>query len=582
MEYWHDLSRLESREQLITALGIPAALFDAILAFEPPIIGCPVSDPTITTEIGIPLFIRHDIPKKNKTRGNRTVWEPLLNKSHYKALARRLGSFFRLKLDQYPHDSVYGYMSGRNIRENAKAHTGHRVLLSIDIQDFFPSITTESVCRLFQSLGVNATVSGLLSRFLTIGTTLPLGFPTSPIISNAIALPIDLELKALADLIDATYTRYADDLSFSSNGKIPDVEEVRAILGSNGFKIADAKTRQSKIGQAHYVTGLSISDPLRPHVPRERKHSLRRELYFARKFGLADHLRHRGVNDDSVIQQEINRIDGFVKFVAHHEPRMAADLKTGWREILLANGAKPSFTPRGQYRAPFYIFIDEAEYVKTGHKILALGMTVTQHAQELISQTSEVLSSARADLWAAGNTEILLKKGLHFSDATEDLRLEYVKRLAAMPFEGYVAFAPCKSPADYEATYLRLLSALIPRRLMAAESQFVFIYCEENSKISRDEAKAKIQRAFDDLKASNNRHPKGFAVEFVSKPNLGISAPDFLLGVLGTYLRSEPSPLGKPEPRERLMFERLRDKYRLILDVETWTEYSRRRPIEPW
>jgi hypothetical protein len=67
----------------------------------------------------------------------------------------------------------------------------------------------------------------------------------------------------------------------------------------------------------------------------------------------------------------------------------------------------------------------------------------------------------------------------------------------------------------------------------------------------------------------------------VSKPHL-ISAPAFLLGVLGRYLRSGPAPAGAPGPRERLMFERLRDKYRLILDLSGWTEYSRRRPIAPW
>tara|TARA_R110000868_G_scaffold141226_3_gene357522 strand:+ start:2463 stop:2939 length:477 start_codon:yes stop_codon:yes gene_type:complete len=151
-----------------------------------------------------------------------------------------------------------------------------------------------------------------------------------------------------------------------------------------------------------------------------------------------------------------------------------------------------------------------------------------------------------------------------------------------MRFEGYVAFAEYDGPLDYEETYLRLLGAVIERRLKAAESQFAYLYFEKNNKVSAGAIEALVQSAFDRLKARDDRRPAGFGVEMVSKPHLGISAPDFLLGVLGRYLKSKPAAPRKPEPRERLLFERLRDKYRLILDLTTSTEYSRRRPILPW
>src|SRR5207247_712321 len=91
-----------------------------------------------------------------------------------------------------------------------------------------------------------------------------------------------------------------------------------------------------------------------------------------------------------------------------------------------------------------------------------------------------------------------------------------------------------------------------------------------------------VERVHDELKKRNDRHPRAYGIGFVSKPNLAVSVPDFLLGVLGKYLQSKAAPAGKPELRDRLLFERLRDKYRLILDVNSWTEYSRRRPIMPW
>lgn len=436
--------------------------------------------------------------------------------------------------------------------------------------------------QLFCSLGVEPGIAKLLGRFVTPGGDLALGLPTSPVISNAIALPIDLDLERLASKSNSTYSRYADDLSFSGEGVLPDIAEIADILAREGFELASAKTRRSKIGQAHYVTGLSISDPVRPHVPRKAKHSLRQELFYAAKHGLDDHFRHRGVNDSSIVQAEVNRLDGMIKFVAHHEPGKAAELKRQWADILRQSGMKPSFAPKNQHRAAFHLYVDEAEFRRDGRNVLALAMAVTQHPDQIITESREVLAAALEDLWQAGNLEAIERKGLHFADATEDLRLAYVKRLATLPFEGFVAFAEYADPSDYEPAYLRLLTALLPRRLKAAESKAANLYFEENDKVSQDAVKACVKSAHDELRETNDRHPLVYGVAFVSKPHLAVSVPDFLLGVLGKYLQSKPAAAGRPQPRDRLMFERLRDKYRLILDLDPWTEYSRRRPIEPW
>lgn len=583
MTFRADFRRIASRDMLIAAIGTDQATFDAILSFEPPPRRQPGPvDPDVIQVVGIPLFFRHDIPKRNRAGGFRTVWEPALAKQEYKALAQRLESFFRLALPGFPQDAAYGYRPGRNIRENAAAHTGHARLLTVDLESFFPSISVDRVAQLFERVGVQPAIAESLAQFVTIGGSLPLGLPTSPVISNAIAVPLDIACQALVEGTGVTYTRYADDLSFSGDADLPDIDVIRRIIEVEGFVLAEHKTRRSRIGQAHFVTGLSISDPAQPHVPRKKKRSLRQELYYAGKFGLSDHLRHRGINDVRVIQQEVNRIDGTVRFVAHHEPEKASRLRTAWKDLLTAEGLKPSFAPRGQHRAPFYLFIDEAEFERDGHQILALGIVVTQHASHMASAGSEVLIAAMQDMYAAGDAEALAKRGLHNADATEDIRFEYVKRLAGTRFEGYVAFADYENPQAYEHTYLRLLGAMIARRLMAAESQFAMIYCERNDKVSTAKIEALIQQSQADLKARDDRRPYSVFVEFVSKPHLGISAPDFLLGILGKYLRSKAAASGKPEPRDRLMFERLRDKYRLILDVPNWIEYSRRRPIVPW
>lgn len=586
MTFPADFRRVTTREALIIAIGTDQDTFDAILAFDPPSREAQIEAaercPRSASISDIPIFLRHDVPKRNRKRGFRTLWEPLLAKLEYRTLARRLETFFQIALPGYPHPAAYGYRSGRNIRENAEAHAGHARLLTVDLQEFFPSISTGRIALLLSELGIVPEVADLLARFVTIGGGLPLGLPTSPVISNAVALPLDIACEALANSCGAVYTRYADDLSFSSHADLPDLDALRQIIEAQDFMLAEQKTRRSKIGQAHYVTGLSVSDPAQPHVPRARKRRLRQELYYAGKFGIADHLRHCGINDARVIQRQVNRLDGTVRFVAHHEPAMAARLKTGWRAALQAESMKASFVPRGQHRAPFYLFVDEAEFNRDGRPILALGMTVSQHGPRMATEAGQVLQAALADMYLDGNMEALQKRGLHFADATEDLRIEYIKRLAGLRFEGYVAFAEYDAPQQYEETYLRLLGAMIERRLKAAESQFAFLYFEQTDKVSAAKVKALVQRSFDDLKARDDRRPAAFGVQMVSKPHLGISAPDFLLGVLGRYLKSKPAAPGKPEPRDRLMFERLRDKYRLILDVTTWTEYSRRRPIHPW
>jgi hypothetical protein len=578
----YDLSRLRTRRQLALALGTNEQMLEFVLAFQPPPDPVPKAGTEGALVFWIPAFLQHKIPKRNKSRGIRLAWEPTLLKAEYKKLGRYLGKFFHYKLDQFPHSATFGYVGGRNIKGNAQAHCGHKHLLVVDIEAFFPSITRTRVEALFLECGFSDEMAELLGRLLTIEDALPLGLPTSPVISNAIFLQADRDLTKLAQCYEATYTRYSDDLSFSGDGALPEVGEVAAILENYGFRLAASKMRRSRRGQAHFVTGLSISEPDQPHAPRKKKRRLRQELYYAQKFGLRDHLARMGVNDERVVQEQINRLDGTVKFIAHHEPALALRLRPQWTHVLQEAMAKPSYAPRNQSGVPFYIAIDEAEYAPPSGKVLALGLSVSQHPDRLLSMANDVLQDTLSDLWAAGDQAAIEKRGLHFNDATPDLRLRYVEALQIMPFEGYVVMGPLNTFSDYEATYLRLLQAVIKRRLMAAESQFVQFVIEKNSKVSELKVRSLIQNAVNELKLEKNRGPRFAHVEFVAKPNLGVSVPDFLLGILGDYLKSKSAAPGRPEPRDRLLFERLRDKYRLILDVEPWTEYSRRRPILPW
>jgi hypothetical protein len=589
MHFRYDLTLLKSRQELVDFIGIDEVIFDKVLSFDPNAPPAPNDPPAQSFEewgtrpLHIPLFARHRIPKKNWRRGYRIVWEPTSLKSEYKALARRINNFLSYRVDGFPHPRVFGYVRGRNIRENAICHCGNHYLVSIDLKSFFPSISAERVTSLLRSTGLQSEIANLLSRFMTIGGHLPLGLPTSPTLANAICLPMDMELQTFAQQHEIIFSRYADDISLSSNTVLPHLKKIINIVEKHGFEIAESKTRSSKLGQAHYVTGLSVSDSAQPHAPRRKKRRLRQELYFAQKYGLDDHFRHLGIVDHDIIQHEVNRIDGLVKFTAYHEPRLSAQLKSGWAQILQKSDHRPSFEPKNQARSPFSIYVDEAEYCRPdGVRLLAIGMAISQHQDHINQIARDVLEDALSDQWATGNKAAIMKSGLHFSESHPDLQLTYIKRMRVMPFEGYIVMGRLHREESYQSTYIRLLNMIIKRRLMAAESRFASLVFEKNEKVSQDAIRQTVMQSYLSLKKSNNRRPLQCSVEFARKPDPGISVPDFLLGVLGRYLKSRATESDNPNNRDRKLFERIRDKYRLILDADERVEYSRRHEIVPW
>jgi hypothetical protein len=270
-----------------------------------------------------------------------------------------------------------------------------------------------------------------------------------------------------------------------------------------------------------------------------------------------------------------------VKFTAYHEPDHSRDIKEKWRSILNNSGAGPSFKPRGEHQQPFYFFVDEAEVTKGNQRFLALCLVATQHAQHVVDAANEIHVRLVNDLWTDGDVSNLVKRGLHYAEATQDQRLKYIERLAVLPVDAYVAYCPYEA-GNYEDTYLRLLSAMLPRRFIAADGKFAALTFEKNNKVSQPAIRDCVKNIHSQLETTNNRRPLAFNIEFVAKPNFGITAPDFFLGVLMQYLKSPRPPKDTTESRDRLLFDRLRDRYRVILDLSTGSEFTRRNPIAPW
>jgi RNA-directed DNA polymerase len=214
------------------------------------------------------------IPKKNGSK--REINSP---NAHLKEIQIRLSYIFSCTYESEKHGSAYGFRSDRGILKNANAHVNCQSLLNIDILDFFGSITFLRVRNLFiyafgQTIEVAESIAKLCSFDSSSGKSgLPQGAPTSPVISNMICMSMDRELINFAVKYNCWYTRYADDLTFSSKKKdfpqniavISENEtmlcnDLLKIIENNLFEVNHSKSRIPNYYSRREVTGLVINE----------------------------------------------------------------------------------------------------------------------------------------------------------------------------------------------------------------------------------------------------------------------------------------------------------------------------------
>jgi RNA-directed DNA polymerase len=153
---------------------------------------------------------------KKRTGGVRTIHHP---SKPLKALQRWL--LFNVIQELPVHSQAVAYRKGRSILDNARAHQSSKYLLRMDLSNFFPSITQADLAKYIAErpalfAGWSAADIDTFCRIVCRKSLLTIGAPTSPALSNAICYDMDTLLQALAAKHGATYTRYADDLFFST------------------------------------------------------------------------------------------------------------------------------------------------------------------------------------------------------------------------------------------------------------------------------------------------------------------------------------------------------------------------------
>lgn len=195
-----------------------------------------------------------------------------------------------------PSKSAMGFTEGRSVVSNALTHTGHNYVFNIDLENFFPSIPQARVWKRLQlppfnlSQEVANVVAGLCCHTNEDGTknVLPQGAPTSPILTNAICDKLDRKMAGLAKRYGLHYSRYADDMTFSSMHNVYQEgsdfrKEMMRIITEQGFTLNEKKTRLQRTGERQEVTGLTVNEKV--NVARKYVRDLRCILHVWEKEG---------------------------------------------------------------------------------------------------------------------------------------------------------------------------------------------------------------------------------------------------------------------------------------------------------
>lgn len=267
------------------------------------------------------FYKQFQIPKKNG--GKREIEQPLPNllKVQYWILENILQ---KCSIDNLINPSAKAFINDVSLSDNITPHVNQDLVVSVDIKDFFTSISFFKVYGLFLDImGYNKEVAVLLAKLCTFNDFLPQGAPTSPILSNMVFSRLDESISSYCQHRGYNYTRYADDLTFSgSNIKVKLLlRYIQGMLGRRGYQLNEEKTKIMGRASAQYVTGCTVNH--KANVPRKYREKIRQEVYHLKTKGLTEHF-SKVKNLPPIIntpQAYLNHLLGKVYYVLQINPK---------------------------------------------------------------------------------------------------------------------------------------------------------------------------------------------------------------------------------------------------------------------
>jgi RNA-directed DNA polymerase len=218
-------------------------------------------------------------------------------------------------------------------------------VLNVDLENFFPSVNFGRVIGLFKSkpYGLPENVAMLLADIVCCDNYLPQGAPTSPVVTNMICRGLDDNLMQLAKRYKCFYTRYADDITFSTSGRFISksfVLDLKSVIREEGFKINEKKFRIQNRLQRQEVTGLVVNEKLnvnRKYIRKvrailnnwERNGVLAASKQYFRKFD-----RHRNDGVPNFIFSVKGKID-FIGMIRGYDDEIYKKMAKKWKSLRL-------------------------------------------------------------------------------------------------------------------------------------------------------------------------------------------------------------------------------------------------------
>lgn len=244
------------------------------------------------------------------------------------------------------HNAAHGFVPSKSIVSNAAQHVGKDLVINLDFQNFFPTFTYKRVKGCFQALGYSAQLSTIFALLCTEPLVdeveidgqdyfvqkgerfLPQGAPSSPALTNILCRKLDKRLAGVAQKLNLSYSRYADDLTFSSNdGNKVDIAKllwlVHKIVEEEGLVVHPDKTRIMRKGNRQEVTGIVVNEQL--SISRKELHKFRALLFQIEKNGLKD----KSWGNTSNLLSAIHGFANYLKMVnpeKHHKLIDSANL----------------------------------------------------------------------------------------------------------------------------------------------------------------------------------------------------------------------------------------------------------------
>ncbi|MCQ8184056.1 reverse transcriptase family protein [Parvularcula maris] len=212
---------------------------------------------------------------RKKSGGEREIYAPRV---FLKTVQRFLNDYFFGALPTHP--SVHGFMAGRSIQSNSSCHVRQNFVGSIDIKNFFPSVTAHTISNKLTALELAPGVIEVIKGLCTLHNSLPQGAPTSPSLANFCLRDADTLIANTVSRQGVVYTRYADDLTFSGSSRAAieaSMETARTCLEAEGFSLNPRKSRINSRGGHQRVTGCVVNQHVAP--PRKERRQLRARMH---------------------------------------------------------------------------------------------------------------------------------------------------------------------------------------------------------------------------------------------------------------------------------------------------------------